>query len=140
MSPVAGGISTASARHLTTLLVAAILVTLVWQHWTVRRSLDLVTSERVRSRALRDSLRSGTLLEPRLRDLERRLAELEASMSFAAEAVRAPEVIALRDWSRRLDGRVEANRRRIVRNERHIDSLWSAGPSQEIWAEPEARN
>jgi hypothetical protein len=93
----------------------------------MRRSLNRIRLERVRVEALVDSLRSAQVPEQRLRSMEGRLDDMERGLATASPAARLPDVIALRDWARRLDSRSMANSRRLTGVEWRVDSLWVAG-------------
>jgi hypothetical protein len=106
-----------------------ILLTLGLMGWSLERASEQARRTQVRLEALEDSLLSTVPFEQRLRRVERRMDEVEQGLSFASRAARVPDVIALRQWARRLDSKTLANSWRIAENERAIDSLRAGGES-----------
>lgn len=123
--------SGASRSGLRWFAIAAILLMLGVLSWSMQRSFDRIRRERVRVEALVDSLRSAQVPEQRLRSMERRLDDVERGLANASRAARLPDVIALRDWARRLDSRSMANSRRLAGVEWRLDTLSVAGPGRD---------
>jgi hypothetical protein len=119
-------------RLLVVAIAAGVVVALFLWTWSVNQSLADIRRTQARLQILADSLRSHSLMERRVEALEQRVERSEKGLTRGLRAARVSDVVAVRRWVRRLDEETLANRRRLDRLDRVLDSVRTHRDEEEL--------